>query len=274
GILINSFGVDQTITNAITLSAPQTWIATQNYASDSQYINGPVNNGGNLLTINTVEQSAYIEVGGKLTGGGGVTKDGSGGLRLSSATNTYSGTTTVNAGTLFLDQFSGVLIPGLLNIGDGVGTAIDKLVSEANDQIANSATVNVFSTGAWGLYSYNSSETITNLNIVSTGIAGGGLVTTGAGTLTVLGNMTMTGGTVTTTSTGTLSIGGDLTTNSSVITASISSKLNLGGGARTFTIADGAASNDLDITGVVSNGAIVKNGPGTLRLGVANTYAG
>ena len=168
----------------------------------------------------------------------------------------------------------GIIIPGLLNVGDGVGTAIDTLLSSGNDRIADSATVNLFSTGAWNLNSSNSSETITNLNIVSTGIAGGGLVTTGTGTLTILGSVTMTGGTVNTNSTGTLSLGGDLTTNDSAITAGISSKLNLGGGARTFTIADGAAPNDLDITGVVSNGAIIKNGPGTLRLGVANTYAG
>src|SRR5207253_1538524 len=77
-----------------------------------------------------------------------------------------------------------------------------------------------------------------------------------------------------TSSTGTLALGGDLTTNDSSTTASIGSKLNLGGGARTFTIADGAAPNDLDITGVVSNGAIIKNGPGTLRLSAANTYVG
>ncbi len=166
------------------------------------------------------------------------------------------------------------VIPGLLNVGDGVGTDIDTVENDANERIANSATVNVFSTGAWNLYTKNASETITNLNIVSTGIAGGGLVTTGTGTLTVLGSMTMTGGTMTSASTGTLSLGGDLTTNPSAISANISGKVNLNGGTRIFTIADGAAPNDLDITGVVSNGAIIKEGPGTLRLGVANTYAG
>src|SRR5262249_50035321 len=77
-----------------------------------------------------------------------------------------------------------------------------------------------------------------------------------------------------TTSMGTLSLGGDFTTSGSPVADSISTKLNLGGGARMFSIADGAAPNDVDITGVVSNGAILKYGFGTLRLGAANTYAG
>jgi fibronectin-binding autotransporter adhesin len=265
-----------TITHAITLSAAQTWSSAGTYGAFS--VTGAVNNGGNLLTINTASDD--ISISGKLSGSGGLTKIGTTTLELTSGTgasNTYSGTTTINAGTLSLGpvgSISTTVIPGLLNVGDGIGTAIDKLLSTANERIANTSTVNLFSTGAWNLNSSNTSETITNLNIVSTGVAGGGLVTTGTGIVTVLGSMTMTGGTVNTTSTGTLSLGGSFFTNSSAITAGISSKLNLGGGARTFTIADGAASNDLDITGLVSNGSIIKEGPGTLRLSAANTYAG
>ncbi len=147
--------------------------------------------------------------------------------------NTYAGTTTVNAGPLYFKQGLGVnAIPGALNIGDGVGTAIDTVANGNSDQIADSATVSVFSTGAWNLTGQSLiSETITNLNIFSTGIAGGGLVTLGGGTLTILGNMTMTGGTVTTTGSGTLLLNGGLTTNAAGISASISSKLDLGNGA-------------------------------------------
>ncbi|MCI0335305.1 MAG: autotransporter-associated beta strand repeat-containing protein [Planctomycetes bacterium] len=112
------------------------------------------------------------------------------------------------------------------------------------------------------------------MNIVSTGIAGGGLVTIGGGTVTLLGNLMMTGGTVSGTGAGTLLLNSSLTTNGSGIAASITTSLNLGAGTRTFSIADGAALNDLNVTGVVSNGGIIKNGPGALRLGAANTYAG
>jgi autotransporter-associated beta strand protein len=147
------------------------------------------------------------------------------------------------------------------------------LVDSQNDCIADIATVSVFSTGFWQfLPQFNHIETITNLNIVSTGIAAGGLVTISSGRLRLLGSMTMTSGTVNTTSTGALLLNGNLTTNVANIVASISTRLDLGNAMRTLTVADGAVLNDLDVTGVVSNGGIIKDGPGTLRLGVANTY--
>jgi len=57
-----------------------------------------------------------------------------------------------------LDQMDG--IPGALDIGDGVGTAIDTVVQHASDRIANSATVSVFSTGAWNLTDHSTGDGI------------------------------------------------------------------------------------------------------------------
>src|SRR4051812_29417052 len=90
-----------TITHAVTLSAAQSWSSADIYGEFS--VTGAVNNGGNLLTINTA--FADIFVSGKLSGSGGLTKNGLNTLELTSGTgasNTYSGTTTVNAGTLSL----------------------------------------------------------------------------------------------------------------------------------------------------------------------------
>jgi fibronectin-binding autotransporter adhesin len=275
GGITNNDTDTQAINHAIALFAPQTWSAASGPLFFS--ISAPIQNNGHM----TIDGAFGTSIDGIIQGSGGLTKNGLGSLFLQgSVANSYAGTTTVNAGLLELSGSVVVAIPGALEIGDGVGTAIDTVVNRVSHKIADSATVSVFSTGAWNLNdppfvgSFTTSETITNLNIVSTGIAGGGAVTFGKGALFILGNMTMTGGTVRTTGTGALVLAGNLTTNAADITASISSKLDLVNGPRTFTIADGAAPNDLDVTGVVSNGGIIKNGPGTLRLGEANTYAG
>ncbi len=274
GITNNDAG-DQLINQSmpITLSAAQTWSA----AAGNMLIFNPVNNGGHLLTVNATASVGFF-ANAVLSGSGGFTKNGLNDVSLQAA-NTYTGTTTVNAGTLQVIGTTGVVtIPGALEIGDGVGAAIDTvLFVNVSNKIADSATVSVFSTGFWDLSYQNAvySEAITNLNIVSTGIAGGGIVKINGGVLTVLGNMTMTGGAMTANDTfGTLRINDNLITNGSDIAASISSRLDFNNGARTLTIDDGTALNDLNVMGVVVNGGIVKDGPGTLRLGAANTYAG
>src|SRR5262249_6803302 len=51
-----------------------------------------------------------------------LTNPGTGTLELKgTASNTYSGTTTVNVGTLLLNVSGGVAVPGNLVIGDGIG---------------------------------------------------------------------------------------------------------------------------------------------------------
>ncbi|MCI0335304.1 MAG: hypothetical protein L0228_19010 [Planctomycetes bacterium] len=132
----------QIIDHPITLGAPQTW----NAASGQIRISDQVNNGGNLLTIDVPAGGTFSFSDGVISGSGGLTKNGLGLLTnffLFPPSNTYSGTTTVNAGTFELNSTS-VRIPGLLNIGDGVGTAIDTVINTQSNQIADSATVNIF----------------------------------------------------------------------------------------------------------------------------------
>jgi autotransporter-associated beta strand protein len=103
--------------------------------------------GGNLTTGNANELiiHAYNTVGttisSNLTGTGGLTKSGTGNLTLSGTTaNTLTGNTTVNDGTLVLAKSNGVTaLAGNVTIGDGRG--IDILRLDANEQIADSATV-------------------------------------------------------------------------------------------------------------------------------------
>ena len=83
---------------SMVLSAPQTW-TSYNANGAGMQIFGDVNNSGNLLTVSPVNQLAYIY--GVLSGGGGLTKNGGQTLSIGSA-STYTGPTTINAGTLSL----------------------------------------------------------------------------------------------------------------------------------------------------------------------------
>ena len=69
----------------------------------------------------------------------------------------------------------------------------------------------------------------------------GGAVTTGAGILTLTGN---------------------LTANGSPISSSISGNLNFGGTTRTLTVNDGLARDDLLISAAITNGGLIKAGNG------------
>lgn len=88
-----------------------------------------------------------------------------------------------------------------------------------------------------------------------------------------------TGATVATGNTGTLTLNGNMTLNangSGAIGSTLSGNVALGGTTRTFTINNGAATNDLTISALISDGVagITKTGNGTLSLSGANTYAG
>jgi autotransporter-associated beta strand protein len=189
-------------------------------------------------------------------------KSGLGTLRLDgSAANTYSGT-SVLLGTLELGKLGGTLaVPGDLVVQNG-GVAREI----ASNQIANTSTVTVVAGGTFDLSGFT--DVIGPLTV-------NGTVTIGAGTLTA-GPVTMTGGNITSTGAGSLVLQGDVTTIGSSDTATISGNLNLGGFTRTFTVPNGVANFDLDISATITNGGLTKSGGGTLRISGTgnNTYPG
>src|ERR1700690_105514 len=121
GITDNSVA-DQIINHPVAPSAPQTWNVTAGFLRDF----GAVDNGGNTLTFNTQGNSGYLS--GSISGSGGLIKTGSGQLSFDSGpANTYTGTTQVNGGLLFLfDSFT--TIPGALEIGDNVGASFAQVI--------------------------------------------------------------------------------------------------------------------------------------------------
>ena len=123
-----------------------------------------------------------------ISGAGDLVKTGNGTLLLDGAVNnTYSGTTRVTDGTLELNDISSAteMVPGDVIISAGATL----LLSEGN-QIADNANITV--NGTAGLIS---SSGRLNLNgysdiISALTLSGGGDVATGAGTLTLGGNLT------------------------------------------------------------------------------------
>ena len=221
------------------------------------------------FTVNTTTPAIGLNISVPIGGTGGLTMTGGGTMELSaSSANTYTGTTTVNNGTLELNGSNTVAaIPGALVVGDGTDTA---LVQEKNfSQIASTsdATVN-----AHGTLDFNGYDDVLGSMTVD-----GGSVTVGGAFVTLGGGLTMTGGSITTESNGNFRIGtGGVTTDASSTTATISGVLDLGNATQTFTIAKGTTSSgvNLDISATIYDGGVSKTGSGTMALDGSNTYTG
>lgn len=224
---------------------------------------GPLTGSGNVSlgsgVLSTGVDNTPTAFSGTIAGTNGrLTKYGTGTFTLTgAAANTFTGLTTVNEGTLELAKAAGVnAIGGALLVGDGTNTDTVRLF--ADGQLPDSAAVTVSRTGVLDLDGF--SETIGGLSLES-GATSGAQVTTGAGTLTLGGNVTLT-----------TSLAGG------AVGAAIVGKLDLGGATRTFTIADGAAADDLTVAAAIggSGAGLLKAGPGTLRMSglASNTYGG
>ena len=220
------------------------------------------------------------------TGGGALTKDGTGTLTLKgTAANTSAGITTVLGGLLILQKNTGVTaVNGNLQIGDGSTNATVRLL--AREQINDSANVTIADSGLLDLNGFN--ETIANLN------ASGSLasVQLGTGTLTVNGfdNSTFNGvisgsGAMVKTNAGTLDLTGP-NTYLGVTTVGggvlrIENSTALGNNAAAVTVFSGAALELKDGIAVgakplnISGSGISGTGGGALRnIAGDNSWAG
>ena len=200
---------------------------------------GPITLNTNLGVRNGLSMTTLSGV---ISGTGGLYLY-AGTLRLSgSSGNTYTGTTRVQGGTLELQKSIGNAIVGPLVIGDLFGGPSQKVVRLLTSTVLGNIPVTIYADGLLDLNGYSDS----------------------------IGSLTLNGGDVTT-GTGTLTLGGDV---SVFYDSTISGKLDLGIGQRTFTVAGTLGNADLRISAAVSNGGMVKEGAGRLILSGVNTYAG
>ncbi len=190
--------------------------------------------GGQIFAMGVFSGAAGLE----LTGGGTL-------AMIGSAANTYTGTTTVDYGTLNLENTtSDYAVPGNLVIGgSGQGT-----VFESNsDQINPTGTMTVNTNGLLNLQGQN--ETIGGLDLV--------------------GNAQVYTGLANAISAGVLTLNGDVTVDGTNGTPAITGTLDLGPANRTFTVSAGT----VNLYGVVQGThALIKAGAGILTLNSNVTY--
>ena len=271
GALHNESG-NNTWDSDITLSSDSTISAK---TAAQQLTLGASNADSLTIGSNTVtfDGAGNIFLNSQIGGTGNLIKNGNGTITLNwggvmaGPQSSHSGTTTVNDGTLILNLGTTASQPtliGTLTVGDGDGT--DFLETRWHNQIGDSTTVNVNSTGTFtvnadpedAFLGGDLTEIIGPLNL-----QGGATVTTNDGTSR---NATVQlNDTVTRTSTGSS-------------TATISGRLSLGASTRTFSVADeGTSTNELDVSALVSGtGGLTKTGSGVMTLSgtTANTYSG
>jgi fibronectin-binding autotransporter adhesin len=250
-LIVNSASSLGAASGTLTLNAGTLEVAA-GYSTSRNFV---FNNAASTIQVDSSQTFTILS---PVTGTGGLIKNGTGTLSLFGTNlDTFTGTTTVNAGTLILAK----------NAGDATNNYGGAL---RGDLIINSgATVSV----------QNNSQVDDTKNIW---INGGtfDLTTWTDGTST--GGIQFTGGNMTGSSSSIFRLGGTLTTNATTTTATVSGTqlwLNLASGAD-FNIAQGTTPSgiDLSVSGVVADGlfgnSFIKDGAGTMCLSGANTYTG
>jgi len=208
-------------------------------------------------------EPAIARIEGTISGDGYLLKDGPGTLVLAgTANNTYSRNTSVKSGTLALDKPDFLqAVPGNLIIGgDGNSLTSPKVQHLSHDQIWANVTVN--GDGVLDLNGYEEYLLALTLN-------DGGDVHTGAGLLTLEGNL----------ADNSLTVNPGTRSSSSVI----SGRLGLRTGNHRIAVGSSLiggllGASELDITAAVINyngiANLHKNGSGVMRLAGANTFTG
>ncbi|MCW1926443.1 autotransporter-associated beta strand repeat-containing protein [Luteolibacter arcticus] len=201
-----------------------------------------------------------ITLSGLLSGNGGIVKAGAGTLTLNrtgAASNTYSGGTTVNAGTLKLfgnNDAASVVGSGTLTIN--AGAIVEANSHNALGQGAGAALTPVVINGGSFLadeYNHLNSATLT------------------AGTIGIRSGVTQVDGIDMRTRNAVTPV---LTSLAHASPSTVTSKLSLTNNT-TVSVADGAATTDLQISGaIVGVGTLTKTGAGTLELTGVSTYTG
>ncbi len=232
----------------LTLSGANTYaggttVAAGRLVGDSTSLQGAIANNA-AVTFNQATNGTYAGV---LSGAGSLAKEGAGTL-LISASNSYSGGSTIDAGTLQINGANRLgATAGALTINNGELQLTTTSVSSGRNIVLGHAN-SAIEVDAGLRY------TATNTSVVS---GSGTLNKLGAGTLALYGTNTYSGGNLI--AAGTLE--GDTTSLQGVITNN---------GAVAFL----QSTNGTYGSVISGSGSLTKAGNGTLTLGGANSYSG
>jgi len=216
---------------------------------------GTIGLGGATRTLTTESDVVFSNI----VSNGGITKTGTGQLTLTGGSaNTYSGTTTVNDGTLVLAKTAGVnAIAGGFTIGDGTNS--DTVNLGASDQIADTVVVNMIGTasaqrGNFQLLGFN--ETIG-------GLSGGGQVQNASSTADSVLTLNVANATTQTSSAVLRNTGGSTTGSLSIVKTGGGTQIL--GGNMTYTGVTSINQGTLAVTGSLLNtGSVLVNDGGSL----------
>ncbi len=240
---------------------------------------------GGVLTLNATGNAMQAGV---ISGTTSVVKNGAGTFTLSS-NNTYTGTTTINAGTVTLENSN--------KLADGSSIVVNGGTFDINTKNETVTGVQLLSGSITGTTGTLTSTTAYDMQVgsVSAKLDGAvGLTKTNAGTVTLSGANTYTG--ATTISAGILALGATNAVGpSSAVTVASGATFNLNGfsdmigslaGAGTVTsgaagavtLTAGGNTTTTTFSGILQDGsgtlALTKAGAGTLTFSGANTYSG
>ncbi len=236
----------------------------------SETISSAIQLNDTLVNTNTNTGLTALKLSGAITGTGGFTKEGSGVTSLT-GTNTYSGSTQINAGTLsFVKTVS--KSTGLVSVGAngivGVGTGAAGYTSEQIDSLfANTLTgfsmdpgagIGIDTSTADFVYATNISGT-RSLSHLGTGWA---LYLTGTNTYT--GNTIVNAGSMYIGNGGTA---GSISLNSTIVVENNTAVIG-------FNRSDNLVQGVDFASGISGRGGISQKGPGTLTLNGVNTFSG
>jgi autotransporter-associated beta strand protein len=246
----------------------------QHSANNTVTYGARIKNSTSAIQIDTNGQSVTYSGAIDSSNTGGLTKLGLNALLLSAA-NTFTGTTTINDGTLQLNNANALGGGGNITFTGSTGGILRHTASNTEDYGARIKN----STGAIRINTF--SQTVTYSGAIDSSNTGGLTKTNTAGTLTLANdNNTYTG--VTTVFAGTLALsttGTNNIANSSRIVVEGNGTLDVSLVAGGFTLADGQTlSGTGSIVGdmVLGNGSFLSpgNSPGILAVTGNNTWAG
>ncbi len=260
GINKTSTSAAVTFVSPITLGGAQTWTNNSSGVLATPSGTNFIDNAGYQLTIDgtgVTTSGAINNAAVTITGSGALVKNGTGRFNIGGLNSGFTGTVTINGGSLQAYSDPGVLGNGNLTLNSGVfsfywGTTYTRSLGTGASQVQIPG-------GESGFGGAGTSAPTVNL---------GGSVVWGA-----LGEGTATGYF----NPSKFVLGDPDTTNAGVVT--FSSSINLNGVTRTIVAPKGlsAGGNVSTISGVVSStgaAGLIKEGNGTLLLSTANTYTG
>jgi len=216
---------------------------------------GTITLGTSTFTVGNA--TATTTFSGIINGTGNLTKQGTGILILS-GNNTYSGATTISAGTLRAGSTTAFGSNSPVSVASGATLDLNGYPNIVGT-LSGSGTVATTSV----TFTINQTTDATFSGVITSTTNGGGPLKTGSGTLTLSGANTYIGGTTVT--------AGNLVVTGTLMGGNYSGAIPVSSGA---TIDFNSTSNQT-ISGVISGaGTFVKNNTSTLTLTAANSFTG